>query len=68
MPNYNAFFTIIKVTVAVIVAWYITFNVLSLLQCRSHFSAFWNGTFEEYCDLNLVWVQGLVISDFILDV
>lgn len=57
------------VTVVIVVAWCIAFDVLSLLQCPSHFSAFW-GSFEvhkRYCDLNPVWAKGLAISDFILD-
>lgn len=68
VPKYSTFGIIVKVTVAIIIAWFIAFNALSLLQCHSHFSSYWDGTFTEYCDLNLPWAQGLAISDFILDV
>lgn len=61
------FNAVIMATVIVVAAWYITFDALSLLQCRSHFSAFWDGDFLKYCDLNPVWAKGLAISDFLLD-
>ncbi|KAK4496961.1 hypothetical protein PRZ48_011410 [Zasmidium cellare] len=63
----SLFNILIFITVGIIAAWYMSFDALSLLQCRSHFSAFWDGDFKKYCDLNPVWAKGLAWSDFVLD-
>ena len=53
-------------TVVVIGIWYITFDVLTCVQCP-HFSDYWEATnFSEVCKLNLVWANSLAVSDLIL--
>lgn len=60
-------YTIIATLVGLF-AWTIAFDILSMLQCRSHFTAFWNGDFEVYCvEVNREWAMGLAYSDFLLD-
>ncbi|KAF2170599.1 hypothetical protein M409DRAFT_19416 [Zasmidium cellare ATCC 36951] len=63
----SLFNILIFATVGIIAAWYVAFDILSLLQCRSHFSAFCDGDFTKYCDLTPVWAKGLAWSDFLLD-
>jgi hypothetical protein len=58
---------VILATVVIIALWYITSDFLSLYQCPGHFSAYWDGSFDEYCVLNPVWAKELAISDFLLD-
>lgn len=55
-------------TVTIIAMWYITFDVLSVTQCPK-FSDYWESTnFSQQCTRNLVWANGLAVSDLILDV
>lgn len=63
----SLFNILVFATIGIIAAWYIAIDALSLLQCRSHFSAYWDGTFAKYCDMNPVWAKTLAWSDFLLD-
>ena len=62
-------FSIVTLATATIVfLWLETFLFLTGFQCGSHFSALWNVTYLQYCTISSLFLNGLVISDLLLDV
>ena len=65
----KATFAIVTMTTAVIILlWLVTFCFLTGFQYHSHISALWDGTRLKYCTISFPFLEGLVISDFLLDV
>lgn len=56
------------ITVVVVVLWLFVFSILAGLQCGTHFSALWDGTYTQYCTISFPFLYGLAVSDFLLDV
>ncbi|KAI0473566.1 hypothetical protein GGR56DRAFT_648003 [Xylariaceae sp. FL0804] len=55
-------------TVTLVVLWLFVFQFLTGFQCGTHFSALWDGSYDQYCSLSFPFLYGLTISDFLLDV
>lgn len=68
VPYSKAFNIITIVSIVIVGCWLIAFEILSGLQCGTHFSALWNGNYEKYCTISFSQLYGLAISDFLLDV
>lgn len=67
VDRYPWFKYVFWATVTIIAMWYVTWDVLSCVQCP-HFSDYWTATnFVEVCKLNPVWANGLAVTDLILD-
>lgn len=61
---------VIYTTVGIVVVWIITFELLSGLQCESHFSTLWTSKtdYVKYCmHISYPYLLGYTISDFLLD-
>ena len=56
------------VSIVIVCLWLVTFELLAGLQCGTHFTALWDGTYDEYCTISFAFLYGLAISDFLLDV
>lgn len=56
------------VTIIIVACWLVTFEILAGLECGTHFSALWDGTYAEYCSYSFPYLYGLAVSDFLLDV
>ena len=48
--------------------WLVIFQLLTGFQCGTHFSALWDGSYVQYCTISGPFLEGLSISDFLLDV
>ncbi|KAK8079293.1 hypothetical protein PG994_003100 [Apiospora phragmitis] len=68
MEKRGIFNIIIWVTVIVVVLWLFIFLFLPGFQCGTHFSALYDGTYNQYCKISLSIAYGLATSDFLLDV
>ncbi|KAF4631663.1 hypothetical protein G7Y89_g6466 [Cudoniella acicularis] len=55
-------------TIVIVACWLVTFEFLAGFECGTHFSALWDGTYEECCSISFPYLYGLAISDFLLDV
>jgi hypothetical protein len=55
-------------SIVVVIVWLVVFQFLTGFQCGIHFSALWDGTYEEYCTLSFPYLYGFAISDFLLDI
>jgi hypothetical protein len=60
----NPIFNAIVLSTVVVV----TFEFLAGLQCHTHLSALWDGTYLKYCTISFPFAYGWVVSDFLLDV
>ncbi|PHH90975.1 hypothetical protein CDD83_2045 [Cordyceps sp. RAO-2017] len=58
----------ITASIVLVIAWMVAFEIFTAFQCRLHFNAIWDGTQLKYCDLSYPAMEGLAISDFLLDV
>ncbi|KAL9089359.1 MAG: hypothetical protein Q9159_002575 [Coniocarpon cinnabarinum] len=61
---------LLKIAIATIVLWTITFELLIIFDCRGHISSNWASSGEEAanCPVGFTSEYGLAISDLILDV
>ncbi|TEY32148.1 hypothetical protein BOTCAL_0750g00010 [Botryotinia calthae] len=66
----DVFRALIIVSISVVILWTITYDLLSGLQCGTHFSALWTSAanYEKYCEkTSYPFLLSLTISDFLLD-
>ncbi|MCJ1289394.1 hypothetical protein MMC34_000926 [Xylographa carneopallida] len=54
--------------IVIVSCWLVTFELLAGLECGTHFSALWDGTYAQYCSLSFRYLYGLTVSDFLLDI
>ncbi|KJZ72069.1 hypothetical protein HIM_08524 [Hirsutella minnesotensis 3608] len=58
----------ISVSIGLVLVWMVAMEIFTAFQCHIHFNAIWDGTQLKYCDLSYPAMEGLAISDFLLDI
>lgn len=68
--KWETFNFITKTSIGVIILWMIAFLIMSFFECGTHISAMWTSNAKiaaKYCTHNYPVLEGLAISDFLLD-
>lgn len=58
----------IVASITLVITWMVALEIFTAFQCHLHFNAIWDGTQLRYCDLSFPAMEGLAISDFLLDI
>lgn len=59
---------VIAVALPVLGVWTVVFVFMTIFQCGTHFDAPWDGTKLKYCTLSYPSIEGVAVSDVLLDV
>ena len=50
-----------------VVVWTLVFELMTIFQCGTHFSAAWDGTKLRYCTWSYPSIEGVAVSNVLLD-
>lgn len=60
--------SVVLASIVVMGVWMVAFVLATVFQCGTHFSAGWDGTQLKYCTLSYPSIEGMAVSDFLLDI
>ena len=58
---------VILVALPVVAVWTLVFELMTIFQCGTHFSAPWEGTKLKYCTWSYPSIEGVAVSNVLLD-